>query len=90
MTVQRAEDGTIMLSGICPVDDAEALVRLLLADPSAEIDWRTCDQAHTAVVQVLLLGCRRTRGPPRARFLRDWIEPLLARQVDPLPLQRKA
>ena len=90
MTVHAAEDGTIVLSGICPVEDAEALVRLLLVDPAAAVDWCACDQVHTAVVQVLLACGRPTRGPPRARFLRDWIEPLLARPVDPLPLQRKA
>lgn len=90
MTVHAAKDGTIVLSGICTVEDAEALVRLLLAEPSAGVDWCACDQAHTAVVQVLLACGRRTRGPPRARFLRDWIEPLLATPVDPLPLQRKA
>jgi len=85
MTVHVAEDGTIVLAGNCPVEDAEALVRLLLADPAAEIDWCACDQAHTAVVQVLLACGRRTHGPPRAIFLRNWIEPLLAAPVDSWP-----
>ncbi|HEX3989933.1 MAG TPA: hypothetical protein VHX39_02045 [Acetobacteraceae bacterium] len=84
MTVDVAKDGTIVLAGICPVEDADTLVQLLLADPAAEIDWRTCDQAHTAVVQVLLASHRRTRGPPRTTFLSNWVEPLLAGPVDPL------
>jgi hypothetical protein len=83
MTVSVAEDGTILLAGNCPVEDAETLVRLLLANPAAEVDWTACDQAHTAVVQVLLACGRGTRGPPRAIFLNNWVEPLLAAQVDP-------
>jgi hypothetical protein len=83
MTVDVAEDGTIVLAGNCPVEDAETLVRLLLAHPAAEVDWSACDQAHTAVVQLLLACGNATRGPPRAIFLSNWIEPLLAAQVDP-------
>jgi hypothetical protein len=83
MTVHAADDGTIMLVGNCPVDDAEVLVRLLLAHPAAEIDWSACQQAHAAVVQVLLASRRWTRGPPQSIFLRDWVEPLLAVPVEP-------
>jgi len=90
MTVRVAENGTIVLAENCPVEDAEALVRLLLADPAAEVDWSGCDQAHTAVVQVLLACGRRIQGPPRAIFLRNWIEPLLAGSVDSLPSEPKA
>jgi hypothetical protein len=90
MSVHVADDGTIVLAGNCPVEDAETLVTLLLADPAAEVDWCACDHAHTAVVQVLLASGRRTRGPPRAIFLSNWIEPLLAGPVDPLPSERTA
>jgi hypothetical protein len=83
MTVHAAEDGTIVLAGNCPVEAAEVLVQLLLEQPAAEIDWSACEQAHTAVVQVLLACGRRVRGPPRAIFLSNWIEPLLAGPVDP-------
>jgi hypothetical protein len=89
MTVHVAMDGTIVLAGDCPVEDADILVQLLLADPAAEIDWRACDQAHTAVVQVLLASHRTTRGPPRATFLNNWIEPLLAGPVDPLASEQR-
>jgi hypothetical protein len=87
MTVQVAGDGTILLTGNCPVEDAEALVRLLLADPAADIDWSACERAHTAVVQVLLASPRRMRGRPQMQFLRDWVEPLLARPVKYWPLE---
>jgi hypothetical protein len=83
MTVRVAEDGRIVLGGNCPVEDAETLLRLLLADPAAVVDWCVCEQAHMAVVQVLLACGRTTRGPPQAIFLSKWVEPLLAAQVDP-------
>lgn len=86
MTVHVAEDGTIVLAGNCPVEDAEALVRCLLTDPAAELDWCACEWAHTAVVQVLLASHRRTRGQPQTIFLKDWVEPLLAGPVDLQPL----
>jgi hypothetical protein len=52
----------------------------MLADPDAPIDWRACDGAHTAVIQVLLAGRRVLAGPPAGAFLRAHVEPLLARR----------
>lgn len=78
MTVRLASDATIMLEGACPVDDAELLRQLLQANPGASVDWRGCEAAHTAVIQVLLAAKPRLRGPPRAPFPRDWIAPLLS------------
>jgi hypothetical protein len=77
MTVRTAGDGTIVLEGRCPVDDAEDLLRLLLLDPSSAVDWRTCDDAHTAVIQVLLAARPKVLGPPRAMLLSKWIEPII-------------
>ena len=37
MTVHVGESGTIVLAGNCSVEDAETLVRLLLADPDAAV-----------------------------------------------------
>jgi hypothetical protein len=79
MTVTRAEDGTIFLTGRCPVEDAETFVRLLSLDPSATVDWRECDHAHTAVIQLLLASRPILRGPPAAELLKKWIEPALIR-----------
>jgi hypothetical protein len=78
MTVRAADDGTIMLEGRCPVDDAEILVRLLLFTPSAMVDWRGCDHAHTAIIQILLAARPTMLGPPRNIQLSHWIEPVLA------------
>ena len=79
MTVRLASDGAIRLEGACTDADAEPLARFLLLDPAAAVDWRDCDHAHTAVVQLLLAARRPPRGPPRSLFLRTWVEPLLSR-----------
>jgi hypothetical protein len=83
-------DGSIVLEGRCPVEEAEPLVRLLSQDPRAAVDWRGCEDAHAAVVQVLLAARPTMIGPPVSWFLRDWVEPLLRpggenedRRIDP-------
>lgn len=78
MTVRTAGDGTIVLEGRCPVDDVETLMRLLALDPSAIIDWRGCEQVHTAIIQILLSARPAMRGPPGSILLRNWIEPIFA------------
>jgi len=65
MTVAM-QQGVIVLDGHCPSGDAENLLQLLLSDPAAYVDWRTCEAAHTAVVQVLLAAGRPVLGPPRS------------------------
>ena len=70
-------DHTTELSGHCPSEEAEQLLAHLLAAPAATIDWRACEHAHTAVVQVLLAAGRSVRGPPKGAFLAQWVEPLL-------------
>jgi hypothetical protein len=80
MTVILAEPGVIALRDDCPADDAEALLRLLLGDAHAIVDWRGCESAHTAVVQVLVAARRKLRGPPRQGFLSTMVEPGLKRR----------
>ena len=77
MTVQLREDGGIALVGACGSDDAEVLLRRLIADKSATVDWRGCDAAHTALIQVMWAAGVVPIGPPRDRFLIDMLEPLL-------------
>jgi hypothetical protein len=77
MTLQIGEDGAAALVGHCPSEDAEALLRHLSAHPAAGIDWRGCEGAHTAVVQVLIAARARPIGPPANRFLARFVEPLL-------------
>jgi hypothetical protein len=69
VTAVLHDPSTIRLIGACPVDDAETLLQLLLANPAAEIDWRGCESAHAAVIQVLLVAKRPLRGPPAGSLL---------------------
>jgi hypothetical protein len=70
MTVRSGGDAEIVLEGDCPAEDAEALLALLARQTEASVDWRLCDHAHTAVIQVLMASAARLRGPPRGPFLR--------------------
>lgn len=79
MTIALKTDGTIELIGSCPVEDAEVLLQHLLATPNAAIDWRGCEWAHTAVIQVLLVAKSFPAGTPTGPFLRDYVGPLLSR-----------
>jgi hypothetical protein len=77
MSVQMSSAGTILLEDACPSEDAETLLQFLSAHPTAEVDWRACESAHTAVIQVLMASGRKLLGPPAAPRLRDWIAPAL-------------
>ncbi|HUN72671.1 MAG TPA: hypothetical protein VMU52_10190 [Steroidobacteraceae bacterium] len=78
MTVRAAAGGHIELVGACPSADAESLLQLLLADPGMTVDWRDCQTAHTAVVQVLMAVRPRLLGPPADARLKDWVAPAIA------------
>lgn len=79
MTVRLADGATIALEGVCSVEDAETLLRHLLAVPQATVDWRRCEHAHAAVIQVLLASGAALRGPPGGAFLGSLVEPAVAR-----------
>jgi hypothetical protein len=81
LTVVLHDANTIRLIGACPADDGEALLQQLLANPGAEVDWRGCENAHAAVIQVLLAAKRPLRGPPAGEFLYRFIGPALARNL---------
>jgi len=79
MTISVASHGAIELTGACPVEDAEILLRYLLDSPHAPIDWAACESAHSAVIQVLLVANAKPQGSPKNLFLRHHIGPLLLR-----------
>lgn len=79
MTVVLHDTNTIRLFGTCPADDGEELLQHLLANPKAEVDWRGCESAHAAVIQVLLVSKRPLRGPPAGSFLRQFVGPVFTR-----------
>ena len=64
MTVQKSAEGTLLLEGACPSDDAEILLQYLVASPTATVDVRDCQSIHTAVLQVLLAAKPKLLGPP--------------------------
>jgi hypothetical protein len=86
MTV-RMQQGIVVLEGHCSSGDAEYLLQVLLTDPAAYVDWRTCESAHTAVVQVLLAAKRDILGPPVSAVL-ALIAPALARGRRYVPASR--
>ena len=71
MTVRRSDNGTIVLDGACPVEDAEGLLQLLQAKPTAGIDWTQCRQLHTAVFQVILAS-GAARWPCGDAWVAEW------------------
>lgn len=75
MTIESASTGPIQLTNVCSLEDAEVLLRLLLAAPGRPVDWTTCHNAHTAIIQVLLALKPPLHGPPAGAFLRTFIEP---------------
>jgi hypothetical protein len=77
MSVELSASGTIELTGECESDDAEVLLQHLLATPAATVDWRGCESAHSAVIQVLLAARPPFLGPPAGESLKRWIAPLL-------------
>lgn len=77
MTLRQRPDGGLDLVGNCSSEEAENLLARLIASPGAVINWRECDWAHTAVIQVLLAAQVTPVGPPRNPFLADKVEPLL-------------
>jgi len=81
MTV-RMQQGVVVLEGDCPSGDAEELLQSLLFEPGASVDLRTCDWAHTAVIQVLLAAGRDILGPPRGMILKSIVAPALTRARD--------
>lgn len=78
MTIHISDDGIIELEGDCASEDAEVLLRHLLANPAATVDWRQCESAHGAVIQVLMAAGPRLLGPPVGRALKNWVHPWLA------------
>ena len=78
MTVRSSAQGDIVLEGACPSEDADELVQLLLTSPGTAVDWRGCEAAHSAVIQVLMAAKPRLLGPPSDESLRKWVEPNLA------------
>jgi hypothetical protein len=75
VTVRRSDSGTVILDGVCPVEDAEALLQLLQTMPGAVLDWTQCRQLHTAVLQVVLASGLDPIGPCGDAWVSRWLAP---------------
>jgi hypothetical protein len=73
MTIRRTDNGTLVLEGVCPVEDAEPLLQMLQNMPAAKIDWRQCRQLHTAVLQVILAAGIAPVGPCGDAWAAEWL-----------------
>jgi hypothetical protein len=78
LTVRLVSGSVIELEGICPIEDAEPLLRHLLSTPHATVDWRACEQDLKDGRMGLLAAGVPLRGPPVGAILRDHVEPLIA------------
>ncbi|MCB8883664.1 hypothetical protein ACELLULO517_25670 [Acidisoma cellulosilytica] len=72
------EVNRIRLTGRCGVEDAEALLTALQANPAYAIDLADCRTLHTSIVQVLLVSRSKIIAEPVELALRRWLLPLLA------------
>jgi hypothetical protein len=79
MSVRLTQDGEIVLEGQSGLDDVESLLLLLSANPGASVDWRDCDHAHAAVLQILMVSEAPLIGPPKSAYLSRAVEPALRR-----------
>ncbi len=77
MTVRRSDTGTVILDGVCAVEDAEPLLQMLQTDPAAVVDWTRCNHLHTAVFQVILASGIAPVGPCGDAWVAKWWAPKL-------------
>jgi hypothetical protein len=75
VTLRRDDAGAIILEGNCPVEDAEPLLQILQAAPTAMLDWSRCGHLHTAVLQVILAARIAPAGPCGDLWVRQWAAP---------------
>jgi hypothetical protein len=68
----RHEHGTIFLDGVCPVEDAEPLLQLLLSNPGAGLDWTGVGPMHTAILQIILAAGIAPAGTCGDAWLAKW------------------
>ena len=72
MTVRVTNEGSIMLVGECPVEDAETLLEHLQTRRAGPVDWSGCTRLHTAVLQVLMAAKPKLVGECGDEFVRAW------------------
>jgi hypothetical protein len=71
MTIRRVDE-TVLLEGVCAVEEAETLMQEIQAGATL-IDWTECVHLHTACLQVILASGVPTRGTPLNPSLARWL-----------------
>jgi len=82
MTIRITPAGNLELTGACSSEEGEVLLQHLLTTPNIMVDWRGCESAHTAVIQVLMAARPTLLGPPASVLLQKWVQPVLAATMD--------
>lgn len=57
-------NGRVIIEGVVGVEEAEALIGVLLEHPEALLDMARCEHVHAAVAQVLLTAGRAVARMP--------------------------
>jgi hypothetical protein len=73
LSVGRDDNGTILIEGNSPAEDAELLLQLLQATPRALLDWTRSGHIHTAVLQVVVAAQPALAGPCGDAWVREWL-----------------
>jgi hypothetical protein len=65
----ESNDQTLILAGVCTVEEAEAVLEWILEHPGGELDLSQAEHIHTAILQVLLAAGKSRVRPPQDPFL---------------------
>ncbi len=84
MTVSLVNN-TIFLSGVCNVDEVEALVGHLESQPGSVVDLSQATSIHTALWQALLLYKPAIHGTPAPDSAAGTIFPAIAAYLQEKP-----
>jgi hypothetical protein len=79
MTV-RLENDSIVLEGVCAIEEAEQLVSCLSDHPGLAVDLARAEKIHTALWQVLLMVRPTISGSPRSEFAALRLVPILLKR----------
>lgn len=76
MTIEFKGD-TLHCAGVLDVEDAEALLAMVTANPGAPVDLGACEHIHSACLQVLMAAATRINAWPGAPELAEWLRAAL-------------
>ncbi len=69
----QVHQNRIVLSGDCPIEDADALLNLLVTSPDLQVDLSQAGHLHAAVFQALLSRGAHAIEPAGDQFVERWL-----------------